>query len=938
MTRAMLCAAIAACALATACSNLPDVAANTCGNGVVEPGEECDGAAAGGGTCGTTGDNACHFVCDGGATCPTGYTCGTDLRCRAPSATFYAAGSPYAFDAIDLAAGDVDGDGTADLVGVSASALTARFGNSDANLFQSTSQPITTPAAHAVFGDLDGDKHLDVLVPNAVGVFAFLASGQGFNPYPYTSLTLPDQTSPVRLADVEVVPDPWSEMLAFIGKDMAFINAKPQYTVCIDGGVPPLCAASIHDASKLIGGQIPTGRTGYEFGAVTTPDKDFTDEFVLAFQDADHVDLWSPTPPQVDGQGNVDETTMSVTKIETLQLPVAGTLGTQVRVAESGIASFGHFDLDACIDLLLPVRRVDATGTFEGLAIAYGSKIGTVCTGKLDAPVLVSEAQLDPGATTKGLIPLAVTDLDGDGVSDLVTNELIAVTSCTRDKPSCPHNLADVFALDFRSFTPRTWTAAVATDVNHDGTADLAGIVDGQDDVDVMIGAGLGFTNRFQVATSLPPRSVRTGDFDGDLYDDVGVITGDTTAGTGEDDHFVVIYGGAAGGPSSAVDMGSFGIVQEMEPVSLFTDLQSIDLITDAIVVADRGTHRGVAPLIGSSTRRLLAPYLLGEGPATAQQRDTPVAIQLGQFDGDAQGLPDVVALAHLVQQQSPTGGTVGTVDLSPRIFLLAGQGEGDLLGGDPMKPAFTTAQFEYRDALWTSGRLSPTDQTDTVIGIDATDDRQHEVQATAPHWFMARPPVGGGSGTGSDWTVVLPTALPSPYDAMRVHAVSLADLDADGAPDLIVEMTGALNTAGPGAQTTPTTAMFVAFDHAGAFDVNALVPVTPSGASCRGSAPIQADLDAPKELATICSNPDGTETLEIFDWDGSKWSVAHTLSITGASPRVVVGDFNGDTLDDLAIASGSGATATAQVYVQCAQGDVACAAKTLAQTPNGGK
>jgi hypothetical protein len=938
MTRASLCAVIA-CALTSACSNLPDVTANSCGNGVVEPGEECDGdASAAGGTCGTTGDNACHFVCDNGATCPTGYACGADKRCRAPSATFYAAPGPYPFDATDLAAGDVDGDGTADLVGVSASALTARFGNSDADLFQSASQPITTPAARAVFGDLNADGHMDVIVPNAVGVFAFLADGQGFNPYPYTSIALPDQTSPVRMQDVEVIPDPFSEMLAFIGKDMSYINAKAQYTVCIDGGIPPLCAASVHDASKLLAGPIPTGKTGYEFGAVVTPDKDFTDEFVLAFQDADHVDLWSPTLPVVDGQGNVDETTLSVQKIETLQLPVAGTLGTQVRIAKDGVAAFGHFDLDTCIDLLLPVSRVDANGQFEGIAIAYGSKIGSVCTGKLDAPVLVSEAQLDPGGTTKGLIPRAVVDLDGDGVSDLVTNELIAVTSCTRDRTGCAHGQNNVFALDFRSFTPRTWTAAVATDVNHDGVADIAGIVAGQDDVDVMIGAGFGFTNRFQVATSLPARNVRTGDFDGDLFDDVAVIVGDTTDASTEDDHLVVAYGGAAGGPSAAVDMGSFGIVQVMEPVSLFTDLQSIDLITDAIIIADRGTRRGVAPLIGSSTRRLLAPYLLGEGPATAQQRDTPVAIQLGQFDGDAQGLPDVAALAHLVQQQSPTGGTVGTVDLSPRIFLLEGQGGGDLVGLDPEKPAFTTAQFEYRDALWASGRLSKSDPTDTIIGIDATDDRQHEAQAISPHWFMARPPVGGGNGTGNDWAVVPPTALPSPYNAMRVHAVSLADLDADGAPDLIVEMTGAVNTAGPGAQNTTTTAIFVAFDHGGAFDAGSLVAVTPSGASCRGSAPVQADLDAPKELATICTNPDGSESLEIFDWDGAKWSVAHTVTVTGASPRVVVGDFNGDTLDDLAIVSGAGATATAQVYAQCALGDVACAAKALAQLQTGGK
>src|SRR5262245_12594626 len=151
MTRATLLAAItAASAALAACTTLPEIAAGTCGNGVVEAGEECDGdASAAGGTCGAAADvNACHFVCESGTSCPAGYTCGADQRCRAPSAIFAPAPGPYTFDATDLAAGDVDGDGTADLVGVSATALTVRFGNDKADLFQGASQPIRTPVAH----------------------------------------------------------------------------------------------------------------------------------------------------------------------------------------------------------------------------------------------------------------------------------------------------------------------------------------------------------------------------------------------------------------------------------------------------------------------------------------------------------------------------------------------------------------------------------------------------------------------------------------------------------------------------------------------------------------------------------------------------------------------------------------------------------------------
>jgi hypothetical protein len=930
MTRATLLAAAVVLfgAPLAACSNLPEIAADLCGNGVVEAGEECDGdAGAAGGTCGAVadGDNACHFVCAGGASCPAGYACGDDARCRAPSAIFVPAPGPYPFDGGDLAAGDVDGDHIDDLVGVGASALTVRFGNPAADLFHAESQPIRTPVAHSVFGDLDGDARLDVIIPSSVGVFSFLAVGQGFNPYPYTSISLDDTTSPARTAAVEVVPDPFSEMLAMIGKTMAYINTKPQYAVCIDGGSPPLCLASQHTVADLLGDTLPTGHTGYLFGAVTKPEDDFTQEVVIAFKNDDHVALWSPTAPVVSGQ-TVDESTLSLEKLQTLALPKQGPLGTQLRLPDTGTIGFGQFDKDGCVDLLIPTHRVDAGGRFEGLAIAYGSKIGSVCLGKLDPPVVVVEAAIDTGAVTRGLLPRAFADLDGDGLTDVVTNALIAVTSCTRDDAACAKPPNNTFALDFRSFTPRTWTAAVATDVNHDGKPDLAGIVDGQDDVDVMIGAGLGFMNRFQIPTTLPPRAVRTGDFDGDLFLDVAVVVGDTTLGDAEDDHLEVLFGAAAGGPSAPVDMGSFGVIQDLAPISLFTDLESLDFTTDMIVIAARGPNRGVAPLIGSSTRRLLAPYLLGEGDATAQIRDTPVAIQLGQFDGGA--LPDVIALAHLVPQQSPTSGTSTGVDLTPRIFTLSGTGDGNLVGGQPWIPSAKIGDFEYRDALWAAGRMNAAATADSVIGVDATDARHTEVSAKSPHLFVATPP----ASAGGDWTMTA-TDLPDPYKAMRVHAIRLTDLDGDGDADLIVEMTG----GGIDANLHVKTAAFVAWNENGTIAIAHPTAVYAAGALCRGAAPIQADLAKGLELAAVCADATGGGALTIHHYDGAAWKVAGPpLPIGGSDPQVVAGDFNGDRVGDLAITAGTGPSASVQLFQQCPLGDTACATRTQASTQGG--
>jgi hypothetical protein len=406
-------------------------------------------------------------------------------------------------------------------------------------------------------------------------------------------------------------------------------------------------------------------------------------------------------------------------------------------------------------------------------------------------------------------------------------------------------------------------------------------------------------------------------------------VIGDDSDPTTEDDHLVVSFGAAAGGPTATVDMGSFGVVRQAEPVQLFTDLESIDAITDVILIADRSNHRGVAPLVGSSTRRLLAPYLLGEGPATDQTRDTPVAIVVGQFDGDEAEYPDVAALGHLVPSDSPTSTGDTNVDLTPRMFMLQGQGDGDLLGGQPMIAPLKSTDFEYRDALWATGRLDPSSKNDAIVGIDATDDRHAEVSALAPHMFIARAP----TGSATDWALVAPAALPSPYNAMRVHALHLADLDADGAPDLIVEMTGPSLGAGLGKVSTSA---FVAWTKNGTPDTAHASSIYPANTFCRGSAAIQADLDKPRELAAICTDTTGAVSVDVFHWDGSAWKVAMTMGVAGQDPKLVVGDFNGDLLDDLAITSGTGPSATVQVYVQCAGGDVACAAKAQLSTPAG--
>ena len=102
------CPAGSICASSGACA----AATGVCGNLVVEPGEDCDGSLG----CGAPGtQSACRFTCDGTA-CAPGLTCGNDKICRQATGYFNLS-TPIGRADEAFAASDLDGDGILDLIG-----------------------------------------------------------------------------------------------------------------------------------------------------------------------------------------------------------------------------------------------------------------------------------------------------------------------------------------------------------------------------------------------------------------------------------------------------------------------------------------------------------------------------------------------------------------------------------------------------------------------------------------------------------------------------------------------------------------------------------------------------------------------------------------------------------------------------------------------------
>src|SRR5512135_1533348 len=162
-----------------ACTDEATIEPNTCGNHVLEQGEDCDQPGA---ACTAT----CRFACVRGASdcttagncCPADMACGIDGACHAPTGTLSPSEVSASFDVSEFRAIDLDGDGVSDVLGTSQGSVLARYGSIDAPLAALVSREAPFSNGQNAFGDYNGDGHIDVVLPTTGGLFAFdTASG-----------------------------------------------------------------------------------------------------------------------------------------------------------------------------------------------------------------------------------------------------------------------------------------------------------------------------------------------------------------------------------------------------------------------------------------------------------------------------------------------------------------------------------------------------------------------------------------------------------------------------------------------------------------------------------------------------------------------------------------------------------------------------------------
>jgi hypothetical protein len=477
MSRAYL-LLISASALA-ACADLPEVPAGTCGNLVIESGEDCDGFPdpthdGAGLTC-----EQCAYVCDPHATtvaCPTGWGCGIDGRCRHGSGMFErATAEPAQFPSATLIAGDHDGDGATDVLGGGDGHVGTLRGVERQLAYAITS---TFNADLIAAADLDGDGADEVVWPSLRGGILGIRGGTADSSRPMLALdtfdidqTAPgDQAAPpltelvtVKLNNGSVVPYalmPADTGLSWLDLSRA-VRGAPTSTA-IQGPPTRLLVAvgNIDTALVLRGEEIAIGFLGAMTIYVRRPDFD-------AFQ------LITLPAPLVDAP------------------------------------MFGDADSDGFVDLIIPVAG-------QAVAVAKGDGSALATTAISDAR-FASPAPPDCGTGTAGTVgapPRVVADFDGNGITDYATREGIV------------RGFANgTYCMAFAA--PASATSSIAVlDANGDGLLDVATATGVDTKITLLLNQGSGAFAGHSIQVSNVPTALRAGRFDWDAFEDLLVVEG----------------------------------------------------------------------------------------------------------------------------------------------------------------------------------------------------------------------------------------------------------------------------------------------------------------------------------------------------------------------------------------------------------------------------